>query len=210
MGMWDKRCDERYLDWNDERFDKGFIDFRELVQSELESEVSSPTPVDKIPLRLMAEFCLSQDIWLDENLITEELAHELDTKYPFKKIFETSQAILSILPERTQIDEDGCLWSFYIKLSPEDAFVGAMDMDQVDDEDDEGDEDMGCDITSNSQDEGFTTGCVCRRHLRIKVVLMRRNVKTLKVEEEYLTQEHYLGIIKRMMTLGMQELKTLV
>ena len=205
--MWDRRCDERYLGWNDERFDKGFIDFRKLVQSDLESEALSPTPVDKIPLRLMAAFCLSQDIWLDEDLITEELAYELDTKYPFKKIFETSQAILSVLPERTQIDENGCLWGFYIKLSPENAFVNAMDMSQVDGEDDE---DMDCEITSDSQDEGFTTGCVCRKHLRIKVVLIRRNVKTLKVEEEYLTQEQYLGIIKRIMALRMQELKTLV
>ncbi|KAF8420426.1 hypothetical protein EV426DRAFT_576365 [Tirmania nivea] len=206
LGMWDRRCNERYLDWNDERYDKGFIDFRELVQSDLESEPLAPTPVDKIPLRLMAEFCLSQDIWLNEDLITD-LAYQLDTKYPFKKIFETSQAILSVLSEQTQIDEDNYWWSFYIKLSPEDAFVYTMDTDQADDEDDE---DVDCDVTSNSQDEGFTTGCVCRRHLRIKVVLIRRNVKTLEAEEEYLTQEQYLGIIRRVMVLEMKELKTLV
>ncbi|RPB23633.1 hypothetical protein L211DRAFT_849620 [Terfezia boudieri ATCC MYA-4762] len=207
QGMWDRRCDERYLDWNNERFNKGFIDFRELAQSDLQFEPLSSTPVDQIPLRLMAEFCLSQDIWLDEDLITEELAYELDVNYPFKKIFETSQAILSVIPERTQIDEGGCLWNFYIRLSPEEAFVEVMDADQADDEDDE---EVDCDITSNTQDEGFTTGCICRKHLRIKVVLKRRNVKTQEVIEEYLTQEQYLGIIKQMMVLEIQELKALV
>ncbi|KAF8429899.1 hypothetical protein BGX38DRAFT_1232796 [Terfezia claveryi] len=208
QGMWDRRCDEKYLDWNNERFNKGFIDFRELAQSHLEFESLSPTPVDQIPLRLMAEFCLSQDIWLDEDLITEELAYELDINYPFKKIFETSQAILSVIPAGTQNDEGDCLWNFYIRLSPEDAFVEAMDTDQADDSED--DEDMDCDMTSNSQDEGFTTGCVCKRHLRTKVVLIRRNVKTQEVTQEYLTQEQYLGIIRRMMVLEIQDLKALV
>jgi len=206
LGTWDRHCDERYRDWNDERFDKGFIDFRDLVESNLEPEPRTSTPV-KIPLRLMAEFCLSQDIWLDEDIITEELASQLGKKYPFKKIFETSQAILSVLPERTQTDEDECWWSFCTKLFPEDAFVNAMNTDQEDDKDNEGED---CDITSDPADGGFTTRYICREHLRIKVLLIRRNVRTLEAEEEYLTKEQYLGILKRIMTLGMQELKALV
>ncbi|RPB25814.1 hypothetical protein L211DRAFT_874086 [Terfezia boudieri ATCC MYA-4762] len=141
---------------------EGFIDFRELAQSDLEFEHLPPTPVDQIPLRLMAEFWLSQDIWLDEDLITEELAYELDINYPFKKIFETSQAILSVIPEGTQIYEGDCLWNFYIRLFPEDAFVEAMDTDQADNED-------GMQKAFEDQSGAY--------------------VKTEEVIEEYLTQE---------------------